>query len=72
MTNVFGKEKIFKKDPDTNLGPLVIMAFHYGILVHWSMNRDRIDGEAFVSTFKEIILDGLITKNAEENIIPRH
>lgn len=63
------KEGIFKKELDTNLGALAIMAFHYGILVHWSMNRDRIDGEAFVSTFKEIILDGLITKDAEDNIL---
>lgn len=54
------KEKVFKKDLDTDLTALALMAFHYGILVHWSMNRDEIDGEAFVKTFKRIMLQGLM------------
>ncbi|MGB9627771.1 MAG: TetR/AcrR family transcriptional regulator, partial [Thermodesulfobacteriota bacterium] len=36
------KEKVFKKDLDTDLTALALMAFHYGVLVHWSMNRDEI------------------------------
>ncbi|MGA2464977.1 MAG: TetR/AcrR family transcriptional regulator [Thermodesulfobacteriota bacterium] len=54
------REKIFKKDLDTNLTALVIMGFHDGILFHWSMNRDEIEGEAFVKTYKTILLNGLI------------
>jgi AcrR family transcriptional regulator len=54
------KEKVFKKGIDETLAALVIIAFHRGILVHWSMNRDKIDGEAYVNTFKEIMLNGLM------------
>jgi AcrR family transcriptional regulator len=54
------REKIFKKDLDTNLTALVIMGFHDGILFHWSMNRDEIEGEAFVKTYKTILLNGLM------------
>jgi AcrR family transcriptional regulator len=54
------KEKIFKKEIDENLASLVIIAFHGGILIQWSMNRDKIDGEAYVNTFKEIMLNGLM------------
>jgi hypothetical protein len=54
------KEKVFRKEIDENLASLVIIAFHGGILIQWSMNRDKIDGEAYVSTFKEIMLNGLM------------
>jgi len=54
------KEKVFKKEIDENLASLVIIAFHGGILIQWSMNRDKIDGEAYVNTFKKIMLNGLI------------
>jgi AcrR family transcriptional regulator len=54
------KEKIFKNEIDENLAALVIIAFQGGILVQWSMNRDKIDGEAYVNTFKEIMLNGLM------------
>ena len=55
------REKVFKKDLDTDLTALVIIAFHDGILHHWSMNRNEVDGEAYVKTFKKIILNGLMT-----------
>jgi hypothetical protein len=54
-----GKEKIFKKEIDSALAGLVIMAFHDGILLQWSMNKDKIDGEAYVKTYNKILLDGL-------------
>ena len=54
------KEKIFKSEIDTDLAALIIMAFHEGILLQWSMNRDKIDGEAFVKTYKKILLNGLM------------
>ena len=54
------KEKIFKKELDKDLAALAIMAFHHGVLVQWSMNRNEIDEEAFVKTFKKIMLNGLI------------
>lgn len=54
------KEKVFKKEIDADLGALVIMAFHDGILFQWSMNRDEINGEAFVKTYKTILINGLL------------
>jgi AcrR family transcriptional regulator len=54
------KEKVFKKEIDENLASLVIIAFHGGILIQWSMNRDKIDGEAYVNTFKKMMLNGLM------------
>jgi AcrR family transcriptional regulator len=53
------KEKIFKKGIDKDLAALVIIAFHIGILLQWSMIRKEVDGAEFVSTFKTIMLDGL-------------
>ena len=54
------KEKVFKKEIDSDLMALVIMAFHDGILLQWSMNRDRIDGEEYVNTFKKVMYYGLM------------
>jgi len=54
------KEKVLKREMDENLSALVIIAFHVGILIQWSMNKDEIDGKAYVNTFKKIMLQGLI------------
>jgi len=54
------KEKVFKKEMDEDLSALVIIAFHVGILLQWSMNKDEIDGEAYVNTFKKIMLHGMM------------
>jgi AcrR family transcriptional regulator len=54
------KEKVLKREMDEDLTALVIIAFHGGILLQWSMNKDQIDGKAYVNTFKTIMLQGLI------------
>ncbi len=54
------KEKMFKKEIDEDISALVIIAFHVGILLQWSMNKDEIDGESYVNTFKKIMLEGLM------------
>ena len=54
------KEKMFKKEIDADLAALIIIAFHDGILIRWFMNRDEIDGKAYVNTFKKIMLHGLM------------
>ena len=54
------KEKMFKKEIDADLAALTIIAFHDGILIRWFMNRDEIDGKAYVNTFKKIMLHGLM------------
>ena len=57
------KEKVFKKEIDADLAALVIMSFHDGILFQWYMNRNEIDGEAFVKTYKTILVDGLLARS---------
>lgn len=54
------REKIFKKDLDPEVMALIIIAFHDGVLLQWSMNRDRVDGEVYARTFQEIVLHGLM------------
>jgi AcrR family transcriptional regulator len=54
------KEEVFKGEMDEDLSALVIIAFHVGILLQWSMNKDEIDGEAYVNTFKRIMLHGMM------------
>ena len=54
------KEKVFKKEIDPDLAALIIIAFNDGILIRWFMNRNEIDGEAYVNTFKKIMLKGLM------------
>ena len=53
-------EEIFRKDLDPDLFALTIMAFHDGVLFHWFMNKDEVDGKAFVNTSNKMILDGSI------------
>jgi AcrR family transcriptional regulator len=54
------KEKVFRREMDEDLSALVIIAFHVGTLLQWSMNKDEIDGEAYVNTFKKIMLNGMM------------
>jgi AcrR family transcriptional regulator len=54
------KEKIFRKEINAVLAALIVIAFHDGILLQWSMNREKIDGEAYVKTFKKIMLNGMM------------
>jgi len=54
------KEKVFKRGINEDLAALVVIAFHVGILLQWSMNKDQIDGEAYVNTFEKIMLQGLM------------
>ena len=54
------KEKIFRKEIDSDLTALIIIAFHAGILLQWSMSRNEIEGVAYVNTFKKIMLQGLM------------
>ena len=54
------REKVFRKDIDPKLAGLVIIAFHDGILLQWFMNKDEIDGKAYVNAFKKNILNGLM------------
>jgi AcrR family transcriptional regulator len=61
------KEKAFRKEIDGDLAALAIIAFHDGILLQWSMNRNEVDGEALAKTFKKIMLNGLMARSGEGN-----
>src|SRR4030042_2849253 len=50
------KEKVLRRDIDADLAALVIMAFHDGILLHWYMNKDKVDGEGLTIAYRKIIL----------------
>jgi AcrR family transcriptional regulator len=54
------KGGIFRKEIDKDLTALGIMAFHDGILLHWFMNKDKVNGKGLADTFKKIILNGLM------------
>jgi AcrR family transcriptional regulator len=54
------KEGFFRRDLDTHLASLVIISFHDGTLLQWSMNRKNIDGKSFLNTFRRIMLNGVV------------
>ena len=54
------KEKIFKKEIDPDYAALVLIAFQSGSLLHWSMNRDEIEGKVYVDIGRKIMLSGLM------------
>jgi len=54
------KEKVFKMEIDPDYAALILIAFQSGILLHWSMNRDEIEGKAYVDIGKKIMLSGLM------------
>ncbi len=60
LINQGQREKVFKGDLNAAILALVIIAFHDGILLRWFMNKDEIDGRAYVETFKKIILRGML------------
>jgi hypothetical protein len=50
---------VIRKEIDDSLAGLTIIVFYDGILLQWSMNRDKIEGEAYVNTFKKNHAQGL-------------
>jgi hypothetical protein len=52
--------KTFKKEIDPDYAALIPIALQAGILLHWSMNRDEIEGKADVDIGKKIMLLGLM------------
>jgi hypothetical protein len=55
------KEKAFRKEIDPGITALLIMAFHDGMLLQWSMNQDKLKGENFVRNYRKILLDGILS-----------
>lgn len=59
------REKVFKRDLNTRLLALIIIAFSDGILLRWFMNKDEINGKAYVETYREVVLRGLLLNRKE-------
>ena len=53
---------LFKRELDPELAALTFMALHDGVLHQWTLNKDQVDGEAYVRTFREIFLHGLASQ----------
>jgi AcrR family transcriptional regulator len=53
------RQGVITKGFDPDLGALVFMALHDGILHQWVLNRSSLEGKVFFSTFKSILMRGL-------------
>ncbi len=62
------KQRIFKKSLDPDLVALTFMALHDGVLHQWMLHRQHIDGEAFVRTFRDILVAGLVCPDCAEKV----
>jgi AcrR family transcriptional regulator len=63
LVNEGKRENVLRKELDSNHTSLILMAFHSGLLLQWSMNRDHIDGKAFLATYRAILADGILVHN---------
>jgi AcrR family transcriptional regulator len=53
------KQGLMGKETDPDLAALSFMALHDGVLHQWILNRNLIDPEQFVRTFRKIFIYGL-------------
>jgi TetR/AcrR family transcriptional regulator, cholesterol catabolism regulator len=56
------KDGSVKEDVDSSLYAHVVMAAHSGMLVEWFVNGESLDVGAFVRTFRDFVLKGIIEK----------
>ena len=51
---------LFEQELDPDLVALTFMALHDGVLHQWVLNRNNIDGQQYISTFRKIFLYGFV------------
>lgn len=51
---------LIDKELNPDLAALTFMALHDGVLHQWVLNRNRIDAEEYVKTFRKIFFYGLV------------
>jgi AcrR family transcriptional regulator len=56
------RQGIFKKDLDPETAALTFIALHDGALHQWVLNRNHLDGELYVRTYREVFLHGLVKR----------
>jgi AcrR family transcriptional regulator len=57
---------LLKRDLDPNLTALTFMALNDGILHHWVLNRNLLDGRQYVRTMRRIFFEGVL-RQSESN-----
>lgn len=57
------RQGLIDKTMDPELGALTFMAIHDGVLHQWALNRDHINGEDYVRTFRSIFIKGLTSSH---------
>jgi AcrR family transcriptional regulator len=55
------QEKVFGKEINPDIAALLIMAFHDGMLIQWSMNQDTLKGDNFTKNYRRILFDGILS-----------
>lgn len=54
------RQNLFKGTLDPDLVALSFIATHDGVLNHWILNQNQLDGDFFARTFREIFIQGLL------------
>lgn len=62
------KQGVFRKGLNPDLVALTFMALHDGTLHQWVLNRQYIDGEEYVKTFRDIFISGLVCQPSEKEM----
>jgi TetR/AcrR family transcriptional regulator, cholesterol catabolism regulator len=58
---------LFKKELDPEVAALTFIALHDGVLHQWVLNRNHLDGELYVRTFRQIFLHGLVKEGIPDD-----
>jgi AcrR family transcriptional regulator len=54
------RQGLLKRDLDPNLTALTFMALNDGILHHWVLNANYLDGRQYVRTMRKVFFDGIL------------
>ena len=61
---------VVDSNTDPDLAALTFMALHDGVLHQWALNRNMIDAEEYVRTFRKIFVYGLASERGRELLPP--
>jgi hypothetical protein len=60
------RQGLFRKELDPDVAALTFMALHDGVLHQWVLNRNHLDGEVYVRTFRKLFLHGLVKEGVRD------
>jgi AcrR family transcriptional regulator len=70
MSDIIGqgiRQGLFRKELDPDVAALTFMALHDGVLHQWVLNRNHLDGEVYVRTFRQLFLHGLVKEGVPDD-----